>query len=112
MRVLILLLSLLTGFAAHAQQTFKIDVTGGVQEPLPFAAPVFIAETSAANQVANDMARVVRANLISTGLFSAMTGEGAPFDRAVPGDPADGAYLACLQLRQPARIRGLEGDQC
>ena len=69
MRVLILLLSLLTGFAAHAQQTFKIDVTGGVQEPLPFAAPVFIAETSAANQVANDMARVVRANLISTGLF-------------------------------------------
>ena len=65
----ILVLLLAAAMPAAAQQTFKIDVTGGVQEPLPFAAPVFVAENSAANQVANDITRVVRANLISTGLF-------------------------------------------
>lgn len=53
----------------HAQQTFKIDVTGGVREPLPFAAPVFIAETAASAQVAKDMSDVITADLTSTGLF-------------------------------------------
>ena len=70
MRLLILVLAVIAAAVpAAAQQTFKIDVTGGVREPLPFAAPVFVAETSAANAVANDMTSVVREDLLSTGLF-------------------------------------------
>ena len=57
------------GNAQSGQQTFKIDVTGGVIEPLPFAAPVFIAETAAAQQVAQDLTRVLRDDLVSSGLL-------------------------------------------
>ena len=68
-RILVIVWAVLLGGPIAAQQTFKIDVTGGVREPLPFAAPVFVAETSAANAVANDMTALVRQDLLSTGLF-------------------------------------------
>ena len=66
---LVLALVLTVVLPAQGQQTFKIDVTGGVQEPLPFAAPIFIAETNAARQVARDMTAILTADLASTGLF-------------------------------------------
>lgn len=57
------------GKAQTGQQTFRIDVTGGVIEPLPFAAPIFIAETAEARQVAQDITRVLRDDLVSSGLL-------------------------------------------
>ncbi len=66
------LLLALTAFAVpvSAQQpTLKIDVTGGVIEPVPFAIPVFIAENSASAAIANNITRVIAEDLLSTGLF-------------------------------------------
>ncbi|WP_227284612.1 Tol-Pal system beta propeller repeat protein TolB [Boseongicola sp. H5] len=47
----------------------RIEITEGVIEPLPFAAPVFIAENAAAADVAQDITRVISADLRGTGLF-------------------------------------------
>ncbi len=47
----------------------RIEITEGVVEPLPFAAPVFVAESPAAQQLAADITRVVAADLVGTGLF-------------------------------------------
>lgn len=47
----------------------RIDITGGVVEPLPFAAPQFIAENSAAQKYAEDLTALIRQDLVGTGLF-------------------------------------------
>lgn len=47
----------------------RIEITEGVIEPLPFAAPSFIAETAAAEQFATEISRVVAMDLTGTGLF-------------------------------------------
>jgi TolB protein len=47
----------------------RIEITEGVIEPLPFAAPAFEAETADAAAYARDIARVVAADLAGTGLF-------------------------------------------
>jgi len=68
-------LGLLLAFIAFAapvnaqQPTLKIDVTGGVIEPVPFAIPGFIAENSASAAIANNITRVIAEDLLSTGLF-------------------------------------------
>ena len=55
---------------ALAQQgPLRIEITDGVIEPLPFAAPTFIAETGDAAQFASDITRVIVADLSGTGLF-------------------------------------------
>ncbi|MDH2325259.1 Tol-Pal system beta propeller repeat protein TolB [Cereibacter sp. SYSU M97828] len=60
----------LTGGVALAQQgPLRIEITEGVIEPLPFAAPAFIAENGAAQQYAADITRVIAADLSGTGLF-------------------------------------------
>ncbi len=63
---------LLIGLPAIAQQSrgpLRIEITEGVIEPLPVAVPDFIAETADAANFAIDIARVVAADLIGTGLF-------------------------------------------
>jgi TolB protein len=61
---------LATGQSAHAQSgPLRIEITEGVIEPMPFAVPAFVAENSAAQQYASDIARVVAADLSGTGLF-------------------------------------------
>jgi len=55
--------------ASAQQPTLKIDVTGGVIEPVPFAIPEFIAENSASTAIANNITRVIAEDLLSTGLF-------------------------------------------
>ncbi|MCJ8138658.1 Tol-Pal system beta propeller repeat protein TolB [Falsirhodobacter halotolerans] len=56
----------ITGGIAHAQQgPLRIEITEGVIEPLPFAVPAF----SGGSQVANDITRLVAADLAGTGLF-------------------------------------------
>ncbi|MDQ7070759.1 MAG: Tol-Pal system beta propeller repeat protein TolB [Rhodobacterales bacterium] len=47
----------------------KIEITDGVIEPLPFAVPAFVAENSAAGEMAQKIARVVAEDLAGTGLF-------------------------------------------
>ncbi len=78
MRFLAFLVALLavTTTLAHAQsRTFKIDVTGGIAEPLPVAMPTFVAETPAAAEIAATMTSVIRDNLIGTGLFREISSE-------------------------------------
>lgn len=61
----------IASLAAVAQDggPLKITITDGVIEPLPFAAPNFIAESGGAGDVANAITRVVAEDLIGTGLF-------------------------------------------
>ncbi|MGR3463833.1 Tol-Pal system beta propeller repeat protein TolB [Limimaricola sp.] len=47
----------------------QITISEGVIEPLPFAVPMFQAETAGAEQVAADITRVVAQDLVGTGLF-------------------------------------------
>ncbi|NDR55971.1 Tol-Pal system beta propeller repeat protein TolB [Aliiruegeria sabulilitoris] len=54
---------------ALAQDRLRIEITEGVIEPLPFAIPTFEAETPQAAQLANDITRVIAADLVGTGLF-------------------------------------------
>ncbi|MCE5973610.1 Tol-Pal system beta propeller repeat protein TolB [Sinirhodobacter sp. WL0062] len=55
---------------AQAQQgPLRIEITDGVIEPLPYALPTFVAETGDAGQMANDITRVIAADLSGTGLF-------------------------------------------
>jgi len=68
--LLALFVTLLSVPLATAQnRTFKIDVTGGVAEPLPIAAPAFTANNPAALKIANQITEVMTANLVNTGLF-------------------------------------------
>jgi TolB protein len=52
-----------------AQGPLRIEITEGVIEPLPVAIPTFIAESPAAQPYAEQITRVVAANLTGTGLF-------------------------------------------
>jgi len=62
-------LALMLGTGASAQGPLVIDITSGVTEPLPFAAPVFQSETGGAEQLAADITSVLIADLTGTGLF-------------------------------------------
>ncbi len=76
-RVLSAVLMMLAGLSwtggalpAGAQQgPLRIEITDGVQEPLPYAVPAFVAENGTATQMAQDIARVVSDDLSGTGLF-------------------------------------------
>ena len=47
----------------------RIEITQGVIEPMPFAAPVFIAETPNAVEIARNLTNVIRNDINGTGLF-------------------------------------------
>lgn len=51
------------------QGPLRIEITDGVQEPLPFAVPDFVPENGGSAQMARDIARVVAEDLTGTGLF-------------------------------------------
>ncbi|MEJ6501268.1 MAG: Tol-Pal system beta propeller repeat protein TolB [Rhodobacterales bacterium] len=61
----------LAGFHVSAQTPgpLKIEITEGVIEPMPFAVPAFVAETVSAKDLSEDLAAVVIADLVGTGLF-------------------------------------------
>ncbi|WP_298920144.1 Tol-Pal system beta propeller repeat protein TolB [uncultured Roseobacter sp.] len=64
------LMSLTAGFAgAQSSGPLRIEITEGVIEPLPFALPVFQAETGDATGVAAQISQVVSGDLVGTGLF-------------------------------------------
>jgi TolB protein len=65
-----ILLPALAPFAAVAQDgPLRIEITEGVIEPLPYAVPVFVAETAGASQYVGQIAQVVAEDLSGTGLF-------------------------------------------
>lgn len=72
-RLMTLLLALglaLPALPALAQNgPLRIVIEEGVIEPLPFAAPDFVAESGEAQQYARDISRVIAADLAGTGLF-------------------------------------------
>ncbi|MEM1432363.1 MAG: Tol-Pal system beta propeller repeat protein TolB [Pseudomonadota bacterium] len=65
----------LAGPAPAQNGPLRIEITEGVVEPVPFAVPVFVAETPAAQQLAADITRVVSADLVNTGLFREIPAE-------------------------------------
>lgn len=73
MRILILLISLLLATAAMSAP-LRIKITEGVVEPLPFAAPSFIAENAAVAEYAKLLADVIAQDLTGTGLFREIPG--------------------------------------
>lgn len=66
-----LLLGLMVlGQMAHAQSgPLRIEITDGVIEPLPYAVPDFVAESSEAVDLSKNIARVIADDLSGTGLF-------------------------------------------
>lgn len=88
---LVAVLLALTALAVPAPvqaQPLRIDITEGVIEPLPFAAPQFVAENAGAAQIAADLTRVIVADLTGSGLFreipqGAHIGRIATFDAPV-----------------------------
>lgn len=56
-------------FAAAAQAPLRIEITEGVIEPMPFAAPPFVPDTPAAATLAGQITQVVIDDLVGTGLF-------------------------------------------
>jgi len=66
---------MLLAAGAQAQSPLHIDIDGGVIEPLPLAVPDFIAENGGGGKLAHDIARVVAADLIGTGLFRELSSD-------------------------------------
>ncbi len=56
-------------FAVAAQAPLRIEITEGVVEPMPFAAPTFVPSSGAAGPMAAQITRVVIDDLTGTGLF-------------------------------------------
>ncbi len=89
----------------HAQdKPLRIVITDGVIEPLPFAVPDFVAETSGAAELSRNIARVIAQDLSGTGLFreipaSAFVGNLASFEAPV-------AYADWKAINAQALISG------
>lgn len=56
-------------FAAAAQAPLRIEITEGVIEPMPFAAPAFVPDSPDAADLATRITQVVIDDLVGTGLF-------------------------------------------
>ncbi|MBO9465712.1 Tol-Pal system protein TolB [Tropicibacter sp. R15_0] len=63
-----LLMALLPGFVT-AQEPLRLTLDQGVVEPMPYAVPNFVPETSAAMTHAENISRVIAEDLTGTGLF-------------------------------------------
>ncbi|MEM7489607.1 MAG: Tol-Pal system beta propeller repeat protein TolB [Pseudomonadota bacterium] len=63
-------LALATPTLAPAQDgPLRITITDGVIEPLPVAIPNFVSRSAGADQIAQDITRVIASDLVNTGLF-------------------------------------------
>jgi len=58
-----------SAFAQESRGPLRIEITEGVIEPLPFAVPDFVPDSAAATELAQQIGRVVAADLEGTGLF-------------------------------------------
>jgi TolB protein len=76
-------------FAAVAQAPLRLEITEGVIEPMPFAAPAFVPDTPAAADLAERITQVMIDDLVGSGLFreiprAAHIGRITNFDAPVP----------------------------
>lgn len=55
--------------AQEREGPLRIEITEGVIEPLPYAIPNMVAETEGAQELAQEISRVIAADLSGTGLF-------------------------------------------
>ncbi|QUS36800.1 Tol-Pal system beta propeller repeat protein TolB [Falsirhodobacter algicola] len=104
-------LSLTGGMALAQQGPLRIEITDGVIEPLPFAAPTFI-DQGGAGQAASDITRVVAADLAGTGLFREIPS--SAFISQVSGFDAPVAYNDWKAINAQALIVGAvtaQGDR-
>ncbi len=77
----------------------RIEITEGVIEPLPFAAPAFHSRKRCGRSSWRcDITRVIAADLVGTGLFREI--------------PQAGVHFEHHQFFQPGAVFRLEGDQC
>lgn len=79
-----LVAALALAYPVHAQSPLRITITDGVIEPITFAVPAITVETAGAEGLARDIASVVSADLVGTGLFrevpaSALINPNVPF---------------------------------
>jgi TolB protein len=98
------LAGMVAGPLAAQSGPLRIEITDGVIEPLPFAAPQFIAENPAAAEFAANITGVVAADLTGTGLFreipaSAYVSQVSSFDAPV-------AYADWKAINAQALITG------
>lgn len=66
---IVVLAGMPTSVAAQSTSPLRIEITEGVIEPMPFAAPAFVAENASARQMAEDLASVVISDLVGSGIF-------------------------------------------
>ncbi|MCL3880841.1 Tol-Pal system beta propeller repeat protein TolB [Marivita sp. GX14005] len=57
------------GIALAQSGPLRIEITEGVVEPMPYAVPDFVAETAEAQQLGQQISRVIADDLSGTGLF-------------------------------------------
>lgn len=100
-----LAVTLVTGTLALAQQgPLRITITDGVIEPLPFALPVFQAETGGSEQVAAQISQVVAEDLVGSGLFRQI--DSGSFISTVSNFNAPVAYADWRAINAQALITG------
>ncbi|MHA6347107.1 Tol-Pal system beta propeller repeat protein TolB [Roseivivax sp. CAU 1761] len=110
--VLAALLLALPDRAAAQSGPLRIDITEGVIEPLPFALPPFLAETPAAQDMAQRLTQVVAEDLTGTGLFRRIPGEAFISTVTSFGSPVQ--YADWKAINAQALITGavaVEGNQ-
>ncbi len=90
--------------APVSAERLHLEFTEGVIEPLPFAAPDFIAETGGAEEYARNITRVVAADLAGTGLFREVPPEA--FISRVTAFDAPVAYADWKAINAQALIVG------
>lgn len=90
---------------AYAQGgPLRIEITEGVIEPLPFAVPSFVAENPSAAGIAEEITRVVAADLAGTGLFREIPA--SAFISPVTSFDAPVAYADWKAINAQALITG------
>ncbi|MBU2980973.1 Tol-Pal system protein TolB [Lentibacter algarum] len=88
----------------QAQEPLRIEITDGVIEPMPFAAPAFVPEGGGSGQLAADIASVVAADLAGTGLFREI--DKAAFISTVSSFSAPVQYADWKAINAQALITG------
>ena len=73
MKMLLTCLAFVMAVAAAQAEPMRIELDTPNIEPLPFAAPAFIAESAGADQYARDLAAGVSSDLQGSGLFRAIS---------------------------------------
>ncbi|TDT75219.1 TolB protein [Litoreibacter halocynthiae] len=73
MKMLLTCLAFVMAVSAVQAEPLRIELDSPNIEPLPFAAPAFIAESAGADQYARDLAAVVSSDLQGSGLFRAIS---------------------------------------